>query len=120
MYRFVNLTPHAVTVFRNDGSSFTIEPSGKVFRLRERDVVTANIDGVDVVRRQFYIAPEDLELFNDPSAVYIVSLPALMGLATITEPDLSQFWIVAPDTGGGAVRDEKGNITGTRHFVILP
>jgi hypothetical protein len=119
MRRFVNLTPHAVTVYRKDGSSFTIEPSGKVFRLKEQDVVTANIDGVDIVRRQFYIDPEDLELFNDPQAVYIVSLPALMGLAKVTEPNLSQFTIVAPDTGTGAIRDGKGNIVGTRRFVIL-
>ena len=119
MRKFVNLTPHPITIFRTDGSTVNVEPSGKVFRLREKDVIVTEIDGVSVVHRQFYIAPEDLEVFSDPSAVYIVSLPALIALSTIKDPNLSKFTIVAPDTGRGGVRDEKGNIVGTKNFIVL-
>jgi len=120
MHRFVNLTPHAITIVRDDGSTVNVEPSG-VFRLRERDIPKERIGGVDVVCRQFYIDPADLAMFDDPTAVYIVSLPALMALETIryTLPELAQLTIVAPDTGSGAVRDSAGNIIGTRRFVVL-
>jgi hypothetical protein len=123
MTKFVNLTPHKIVLYCKDGSTIEIEPSGKVFRLEERDRVIANVEGIDIVAREFVIPTEVKSYFDDPRAVYIVSLPALMALATLEKahPELMDIsWIVAPDTGSGAVRDEQGRIIGTRRFIIIP
>ena len=123
MTKFVNLTPHKIALYRKDGSTIEIEPSGKVFRLEERDRVIANVEGIDIVAREFVIPTEVKSYFDDPRAVYIVSLPALMALATLEKahPELMDIsWIVAPDTGSGAVRDEQGRIIGTRRFIVIP
>jgi hypothetical protein len=122
MTKFVNLTPHKITIFCNDGSTIEVEPSGKVFRLEERDRVIAKIGNVEVVAREFMIPTEIKQFFDNPQAVYIVSLPALMALKTIEKqhPELMDIsWIVAPDTGSGAVRDEQGRIIGTRRLIII-
>ena len=122
MRKFVNLTPHKVVVYAKDGSVLEIEPSRKVFRLEERDVTIMNIEGVDVVRRTFSIPDDVKSYFDDPNAVYIVSLPALMMLLLVEKPHpelIDVCDIVAPDTGSGAVRDEQGRIIGTRRFIVL-
>jgi len=122
MTKFVNLTPHKITIFRSDGSTIEVEPSGKVFRLEESDTLIAKVDGVEIVARKFTIPTEVKQFFDDTNAVYIVSLPVLMALKTIEKqhPELMDIsWIVAPDTGSGAVRDEQGRIIGTKRLIIL-
>jgi len=49
-----------------------------------------------------------------------VSLPALQGLVTAgyRQEDFVAL-LVAPDTDKGAIRNEKGDIVGTRGFVTL-
>lgn len=112
--KYVNMTPHSILVRKKDGSEFRIEPSGKVFRLEEVDEVVGSVDGVEVVERKFSVSsiPEE---FNDPEAVVIVSLPALMALKTVGLKH--EALIVAPDTGSGAIRDGEGRIIGTTRFI---
>jgi hypothetical protein len=122
MTKFVNLTPHKITIYASDGSMIEVEPSGKVFRLEEKDKVVAKIGNVEVVAREFTIPTEVKQFFDNPEAVYIISLPALMALRTIEKqhPELmNTTWIVAPDTGSGAIRDAEGRIVGTKRLIIL-
>lgn len=140
--RFVNLTPHPVTIYRRDGEGVLarIDPEPESLRLAEADesVIHAAIDlgrsgvnrhdianwysegnyglAVPVVLRQ-YSAP----LLPPPAdqTLYIVSLPALMGLRAAGELRRD---IVAPDTGPGpwgAVRDEKGNVIGCYRLCAI-
>ena len=126
--KFINMTPHEVVVRKPDGEEVKISPSGRTLRLREVDQVLEDangnpitVDGIPVVHRVL-LPPEELpEEFNDPDAVVIVSLPALMGLVALREAGSIRplCWIVAPDTGTGAIRDERGQIVGTTRFITM-
>lgn len=110
-----NMTPHPVTV-RVGEEEITYEPCGKVFRLVEIDEPYGrDVDGVPVIRRSFAVSITDFPELDDPDAVVIVSLPALMGLKGVHVRAL----VVAPDTGSGAIRDEKGQIVAVTRFIVL-
>jgi len=122
MRKFVNLTPHEIKIITTSGREIIVPPSGKVFRLEEEDEAMGDIEGIEVVRRTFKVPAEAKEMFDDPEAVYIVSLPALMALKTVRKehPELMDIvTICAPDTGAGAVRDEQGRIVGTRRLITI-
>lgn len=51
--RFVNCTPHAINILREDGSIMTVESSGVVVRVETTQEIVGNIDGVPVVRTVF-------------------------------------------------------------------
>lgn len=107
----------------------TIPASGEIYRLKELDTPedAAHMGDVYVewmpespmgtcaglVSRRFDLGDIPVE---KRGTVYIVSLPALMGLASagIFRDDL-----IAPDTGRTCDRDDKGNIIGVRGFVRL-
>ena len=114
MVEFVNLTPHSIALFHSGKVVQTIPPSGRILRLPERVVAEEKIGDFPVLVKELEI-PEDFPE-ERPGVVYIVSLPVLMALkgAGIHRKDF-----VAPDTGSGAVRDEKGRIRGTKGFVRL-
>ncbi len=115
--KFVNLTPHPITVRRLDGSEFTIPPTGKPFRLVEEDRDAGfELDGVPVVERRFVFPTEIPPEFEDEECVVIVSLPALQGLKQMGLRFPAT--VVAPDTGSGAIRDAEGKIVGTTRFII--
>lgn len=44
MANFVNLTPHVLNIVKSDGSTMTIEPSGKIARVTSKQI---NIDVSD-------------------------------------------------------------------------
>ena len=122
MRKFVNLTPHEIKIITSEGKEIIIPPSGKVLRLEEEDKAIGDIDGIEVVRRTFKVPTAAKEMFDDPEAIYIVSLPALMALKTVHKehPELMDIvTICAPDTGAGAVRDEQGRIIGTRRLITI-
>ncbi len=118
MARIVNLTPHPINIAVKDGRTIEIPPSGKSLRLLEVDEPTDPVlignDEVEVVKRSFSL-PENFPELDDPDVIAIVSLPVLMALRN--RPIAAR--IVAPDTGSGAVRDEKGNIIAVKRFVTL-
>lgn len=114
--KLINMTPHKVTIRKKDGSEVSIEPSGKVFRLEERDEVIGEIDGIEVVKREFTLSELPSE-FDDDDAVILVSLPALLALRAAQIK--TKATILAPDTGSGAIRDAEGRIVGTKRLIAM-
>lgn len=137
--RFVNLTPHPIHVFRMDGPEVlvTLMPHEKALRLEEKDEQATmegfsvgdpsmQIDRWESTENYFLGTPVITRSFAAPDlpeekegVVYVVSLPALMGLraAGVTRGD-----VLAPDTGSGpygAVRDAQGQVRGVRRFIAI-
>ena len=105
----VNLTPHAVTFYGEDGNVlFAVEPSGVVARCTERATKVGEINGIPVVSKSFgeiYDLPEAKE-----GTIYIVSLIVALAAKASGRDDLR---IVADP-----VRNEKGQIIGCRSLCI--
>jgi len=128
--RLVNLTPHDVNLAL-DGTVVTVPRSGVVLRLEEHDEPIFN-NPIPIVRRRFQV-PDPVWVAEQaaqaegvtlpdvslPLTIVIVSLPVLMSLPTDTLAYLTGKGIIlaAPDTGKGAVRDEKGQIVAVRGLV---
>jgi len=121
--RILNMTPHAINVELPDGRRIEIPPSGKVFRLNEKDEPAGTVSvqvadetvEVEVVRREFVLANYE-ELF-DEDVVAIVSLPSLISIRQAGIQ--TKATIVAPDTGATAIRDERGQIVAVRRFITM-
>jgi hypothetical protein len=94
-----NYTPHNVVVFSSSGDIIATFPSEGVARLEEYDVDAGNLTVEIPLTRKTYS-----DVIGIPSpvegTVYIVSKMVL------DESDRTD--LVAPDTGSGAVRNEKG------------
>ena len=104
MANFINLTPHAIVIRKNDGTDITFPPSGKVARVDELpNVHMGNIDGITILSRtvfgQVIDLPEPVEGIG-----YIVS-----GLVAGVVYRADVF---APATGpkDNAIRNDKGHI----------
>jgi hypothetical protein len=134
--KIINATPHDIIIFPQDAPSrlraeggkfydpetgrevvplLVIPRSGEVLRMQERDEEGDPIllDGVriPVVLRLFEVPPIPS---GDPETMWIVSLPIAQAWA---REYVAPEGIYVPDTGSGAVRDEKGNIVGTRRLI---
>ena len=138
--KFVNLTPHTVTVVGEDGKKILeVPPSGQVARV---EVVKRYLGGIRVGRKYVPVvrssygevqglpdrcdncynyktlcsgAPFEAAscVKQDPKQYFIVSLIVLQALQGKRKD------VVAPDTSpAGAVRDEEGRIIGVRAFVV--
>jgi hypothetical protein len=97
--KLVNLTPHDV-VIRQDGEDIVIPRSGKVARVKETEIHTESIDGVQITDI-YYDKTLNLPQPED-NTYYIVSI--VVAYANRNRQDL-----VFPD-GLNAYRDEKGQI----------
>ena len=99
--KFVNLTPHAVTVM-TDAGYFEFPPSGEVARVEARTVYTGHIGGVPISATEF----GDVAGLPEPSegTAYIVS-----SLVAQRVPERTDVFI--PNE---SVRDEHGRIIGCR------
>lgn len=109
---FVNLTPHPITLVRENGETTTIPPSGVVARVAVKREKIGELNGFPVHRSIF----GEVEGLPEPQdgVVYIVSFPVLQALQG------KRSDVVAPDTTPqGAVRDENGQIIGVRGFQTL-
>jgi hypothetical protein len=110
--RYVNLTPHAVTVYAEDGTRIVeFARQGMPTRLTESTQNVVDLGGFALTRVQIGAAE------NLPPMIagvrYIVSMPLLMGLAAagIDRPDcLYPF---------GQVRDDEGRIIGCRSLAYI-
>ena len=110
LFNFINLTPHAISVRKENGSTFTVEPSGIVARVATHEQKIGELDGVPLMKRSFG------EVENLPEVkegtIYIVSSLVLPAAAAAGRTD-----VVAPDTGATAIRDENGHIVAVTRFV---
>ena len=107
----LNLTPHAITV-ETDNGHVTFEPSGVIARV---DTYTKFIDtlenGISVVQRSYGEVKNVPEL---PCESFLVSSMVLDKL-----PKEYSGVAFAPDTGLGAIRDEKGNIVVASRLITI-
>ena len=113
--RFVNLTPHEVTLIRDDSTKITVEPSGTICRLETENDPTPQLtlSGIPV-----HTVPVYTEVSNLPDpengTVYIVSLLVIQNINYSERQD-----VVAPDTGPeSSVRDENGRIIGVKKLLM--
>jgi len=106
--QIVNLTPHAITVEKGDGTRLNIPPTPPSVRIQQENVVTHAIDDIPVSMVQ-YGAVEHLPA-PQPDTLYVVS-------AMVAQQCRDRADVVAPDTGSSAIRDEAGRIIAVRGFV---
>ena len=107
--KFRNLTPHAITVVREDGCEtvFQPDPSGPA-RVSVRTETLPAIAGFRL-QQQAFGKVENLPEF-DGNTVLIVS-------ALVLAQCKDRADVVAPDTGRDAVRNEQNQIVAVRGFV---
>jgi|Deesub1362A_J573_1020465.scaffolds.fasta_scaffold03301_3 hypothetical protein len=131
--KFVNMTPHAITIVGEDGLvKLVIPPSGKVARVRTEQTIVGSINTISIVKTELgdvegvptvcsnchfdsadcVYKPRGLGACEDqePAEIYVVS--SLVAQALKGRKD-----VVAPDTSPqGVVRDENGRIVGVKRF----
>ena len=104
--KIINATPHPIVVRTPEGDQ-TFEPSGTLPRVSTIETLTEPIEGLPCVTQSM----GDIHGLPDavPGVVYIVSA-LVFGASDRTD-------LIAPDTGKGAVRDDKGRILGVTRFL---
>jgi len=109
--RYINLTPHVVTIYQGDEVILAIPDNGPVARLDKNVISIYTLDGVSRIT----VTLGEVSGLPDPESdvTYIVSMPLLMGLLArgIYRDD-----VVYPFD---PVRDEQGRIIGCRHLARL-
>jgi hypothetical protein len=102
----INLTPHPITLRREDGSEVTYQPSGRVARVNTDERVIAIRDGIPVIVRNTGDAT-GLPVEGTPCLVSAMVLAAVPGRAHV----------YAPDSGATAIRDERGQVVAVTRLV---
>ena len=105
MNEFINLTPHAITIIKNDGTTMTIEPSGAVARVAVDSYQLRSILGVKITKNEYHEVtglPEPKE-----GRYYIVSVMVAQRV-----PGRNDVLVT-----NEAVRDDKGRIIGCRSLA---
>ena len=115
--RFVNCTPHEVTIRDGSGKKLlNIPPYGPVVRLKTISTPIMELAGISVVVHE-YAEPEGLPDDLEPGDILIVSEKCLDAVRKATAR--KAVIVVAPDTSPeSAVRDEDGRIIGVKRFVL--
>lgn len=125
MTEIVNVTPHEIDIMNDKNEIIMkIPPSGQVARVTEENKLQGNIKGIPLYHKTY----EDLEGLPDPvypknrnpnslqwydyDVLYIVSLI----VAQVVENTTNRHDVVIV---GDAVRDEKGQIIGTKSLAII-
>lgn len=104
----INLTPHDVVFYNESGETTTFPRSGQLARVDTIEQEVSPIYGMPVNTSRFGSIIGLPEATND--TIYIVSM--VVAQAASTRKDL-----VSPDTFKNAVRNEAGQIIGTRAWV---
>lgn len=117
----VNLTPHVVTLIRENGDVVDYHPSGIVARVQTNYVQRMELDGFPLSEIQY----GEIELSNETDWVdlignhcdnlYIVS--AIVANAARNTNHPLKNYCISPDTGNGAVRVD-GKIVGVRGWTV--
>jgi hypothetical protein len=105
----LNLTPHAIVV-ETDNGRITFEPSGTVARVDTHIELVGTVDDIPVVERSYGEVENVPELPCDP---FLVS-SMFSGL-----PKEYSGVAFAPDTGLGAIRNDKGHIVATSRLITI-
>ena len=108
MMKFINLTPHQITIRCGDGRDCDVPPSGTVARVTVSQKQIGTLDGIPVVANDY----GDPTGVPDPKdgTIYIVS--SLVKSRLNSRDD-----VVAPDTGATAIRDAEGHIVAVTRLV---
>jgi len=111
MKKLINLTPHEVVLYANDGCTIIEKiPSSGNARVAMSEETIGELNGVPVV--SFVVGAVEGLPEPQEGVVYIVSFITLQALVGTT--DRTDF--VAPNTNSACVRDEGGNILGVMGF----
>lgn len=106
MTKFVNLTPHAIVIYRDGEPVLTIEASGQTARLVDASG-PQRVSPIGDVPAVIYSPLDGRRLDGLPEpvsgTVYITSI-----LCLPTARALGRYDVAAPDTDGGAVRVPRG------------
>jgi len=106
--KFINLTPHSITLMGDGKVIRDFPPSGKVARVSSNVELMDPIDGVPTVRTS-HGRVEDLPIPIN-GVVYIVSSLVLSCI-------LGRNDVISPDTGPqSVVRNAKGHVIGVNRF----
>jgi hypothetical protein len=107
----INLTPHAITIERENGERVTFPPHGVVARVESLEWDSGRMAaGVPVVIRRF---GRIIGLPLEDEACLVSSL-------VLEAVKAQQPWrqnVFAPDTGATAIRDADGRIVAVRRLV---
>lgn len=111
---FVNLTPHAINLYRPDGTVRTIPPDGRVARCAAVAMpIGCAPDGTPLMRRSYGDAGiQGGGAFPDPQPGTIFIVSALVAAAMAGRDDVA--------SPGDLVRDADGNIIGCRDLTLAP
>jgi hypothetical protein len=108
MVRFINLTPHVITIVggNEDSKIISIPPSGEIARVSIENQLVFNLEGIEIYRAQYgqvegLPAPEE-------NTVFIVS--------TLVRARVPERLDVA--SPGNLVRNDAGQPIGCRGLVI--
>ncbi len=126
MVELVNLTPHGIDIMNDKNEIIRkIPPSGKVARVTEDNLLQGDINGIPLYYKTYEDTIEELPDpvypknrnqdslgWYDYDTLYIVSLPVAQVVANAT--NRHDVVIV-----GDSVRDEKGQIIGTKSLAII-
>jgi hypothetical protein len=104
MEKFINLTPHCITIFTDEGTK-EIWPNGQVARIDQKTVVIGRVNGVDVVRAQY----GDVVNLPEPEPNMLLIVSAMVRVALPGRRDL-----LSP---GDMVRDEAGKVIGCKNLI---
>lgn len=101
----INLTPHAITLQKPDGTRETIAPSGQIARVSTAEQVVSEMMGLPVVTRTTGEA-QGLPEEGTPCIVSAMVLAAVPG----------RKGVYAPDSGPTAIR-ENGQVVAVTRLV---
>lgn len=105
--KFINCTPHPINVVNTLGVTVTYEPSGIIPRISTTIVDTEIINGIH------FRHIEKGEVANLPNPEEgVLLIVSGMVFDTTERKD-----IIAPDTNGSAIRNDKGHIVAVTGFL---
>jgi len=115
--RFLNCTPHQITIRQGDGLDVTIEPCGFVPRVEtsEEDVDFYCVPIMEQKTGQVSGFPDFDKFRGETGKGHILCIVSRMVLEAV-EP-VAGVTFVAPDTGKTAIRNEKGHIVAVTRLI---
>jgi len=124
--KVLNLTPHDITLLDANSNLIVNFPrSGQSIRLvsaPQDQLLDVQLDGsVPVVNAQKWIGIDESVEIDDDVTHLLVSMPVgyYLGNETLDSGKYGRYWILGSDAGPqGAVRNEAGQIIGTRRLVF--
>ena len=108
--KFINLTPHAITI-QNNNAEITIQPSGTIARVAVNAVKISEVLGVPVMANE-YGKVEGLPENKDTPII----------VSSMVLGQLGAEWrniAFAPDTGKTALRNEQGQVIAVTQLVTV-